>query len=78
MTREQRARDIKAALVQKGVSQAEIARRCGVTRGHVNMVIKGAYRSATVVRALIDAGVPKKFFDEDVDDGPAPAASCQG
>ena len=49
------ARQRKAALVLRGVSQAEIARKSGVTATHVSDVLYGRRRSQRVERAIAEA-----------------------
>lgn len=48
-------RQRKAALVLKGVKQADIARRLGVAPTHVSDVIYGRRRSARVEEAIAEA-----------------------
>lgn len=48
-------RQRKAALVLRGVSQADIARRAGVTATHVSDVLHGRRRSPRVERAIAEA-----------------------
>ena len=48
-------RQRKAALVLHGVSQADIARRAGVTPTHVSDVLHGRRRSPRVERAIAEA-----------------------
>lgn len=49
------AREIKSALVLKDVTQAEIGRRCGYSRGHVGDVIEGNRRNAKIESAIANA-----------------------
>ena len=67
--KEDRRRQIRAAMVLLGTTGAEIARQLGVTRQLVNGVVAGKCRSRRVEAALVAAGVPAKLFP-----APAPGA----
>ncbi len=55
LTKKERAREIKAMMVRKGISQAAIARQIGVTRSFITHVIAGDFRTARIRRAIADA-----------------------
>jgi len=48
--------EIKKWLIDKGLTQAHIAREVGVSRTLVSLVIKGELRSVKVIDALIRHG----------------------
>lgn len=53
------AKDRKIALLRRDVTMSAIARRLGVTTGHVSQVVAGRRRSPTVERAVAEAvGLP--------------------
>jgi Ner family transcriptional regulator len=53
--------DIKAALRKRGVTQADIARRLGVSKTTINYVITGKTLSRRVAEAIAEAsGKPLK------------------
>jgi transcriptional regulator with XRE-family HTH domain len=49
-------------MLEKGISGAEIARRCGVTRGAIWHVIEGRRKSKTLRRA-IEKALGEKFWN---------------
>jgi hypothetical protein len=61
---ELRRRNIRAAMVRRGIIGAEISRKLGISRQMVSNVVAGRDVSGRVVQALIDAGVPAKYFQE--------------
>jgi len=44
--------EIRIAMLKKGIRQVDIARKLGVTRQHVNHVIRGKYSSKRVEKEL--------------------------
>lgn len=46
---------IRMALLERGVSMAELARRLGVARSHVTMVAKGQRKNRRIQNALARA-----------------------
>jgi lambda repressor-like predicted transcriptional regulator len=53
--------DIKSALRKRGVTQADIARRLGVSKTTINYVITGKMQSRRVAEAIAEAaGRPVK------------------
>lgn len=59
---QRRQREIRAAMVKRGICGAAIARKLGVTRQAVCLVISGRSKSQRIIDALIEAGAPKKLF----------------
>jgi hypothetical protein len=57
-------RKIKAQMVLCGITGAAIARKLGVTTGHVSQVIARKRGSRRVVDALVTAGLPRELFNE--------------
>jgi len=55
---------IKVAMVKGGIVGAEVARRLGVSRQAVYMVIAGRVVSRRIGEALIEAGVPARLLPE--------------
>ncbi len=62
----ERVREIKAELMRKGVTQADIAKKIGVSQQMVSSVILGKATSAKAVQALVEAGVPEELFKDSV------------
>jgi len=57
-----RRRKIKAYLAMKGIKQADIARKLGVSKSVVSTIIKGDKTSKRVAAALRAYGVPEKYL----------------
>lgn len=61
MTNQKRQRQIRAAMILRGISGADIARRLGITSNAVCIVIAGRGKSRRIIEALVEAGVPEKL-----------------
>lgn len=53
---------IRAVLVDRGLSMAELARRIGVTAEAVSATVRGKRHSPRVLTALRELGVPEKYL----------------
>ena len=62
-----RIREIKAALMRKGLTQADIATGLGVSQQSVSLVIRGKSTSARIIQALVEAGVPENLLKDDAE-----------
>ncbi len=53
---------VRSAMIARGVTISQIARKLGVTRQHVSYVMAGERKSPRVIRTLIEAGVPVELL----------------
>ncbi len=53
---------IRAVLVERGLSMAELGRRIGVTAEAVSATIRGKRHSPRVLEALREEGVPERYL----------------
>jgi len=56
--RRQRYRDIKAEMIRRGITTAQVARELGIHPASVTKVIQGIYKSKRVTDALLHHGIP--------------------
>lgn len=59
--REERRRLIRGEMTKRGIKGKEIAARLGISEPSVS---QGCATSLRIVQALIEAGMPKRFFPQ--------------
>lgn len=65
-----RSKQIKKWLIDKELTQAEIAREAGLHRNIVHMTVKGIAKNRKVIECLIRHGCPEHWFEFPTRPGP--------
>jgi predicted transcriptional regulator len=59
-----KGRKIRGWMAEHGITNSSVARSLGVSQAVVSQVIYGRTTSERIMRALIEAGVPKKLLKD--------------